>query len=67
MYGGHFKQVTDWSQFREAVTYGIASGGLHVVEVATERSSNVQMHRQLWQAVDAALRANVPQLKGSEL
>jgi 2-succinyl-5-enolpyruvyl-6-hydroxy-3-cyclohexene-1-carboxylate synthase len=57
MYGGHFKQVESWPQFRDAVIEGIAAGGLHVVEVATERTSNVQMHRLLWQAVDAALRA----------
>jgi len=64
MYGGHFQQAKTWPQFRAAVTHGIASGGLHAVEVATERASNVQMHRQLWPAVDTALRANVSQLKG---
>jgi 2-succinyl-5-enolpyruvyl-6-hydroxy-3-cyclohexene-1-carboxylate synthase len=62
MYGGHFKHAETWSQFREAVTHGIASGGLHVIEVATERESNVQMHRQLWQSVDTALR-----VKGADL
>ncbi len=31
------------------------TGGLHVIEVATERESNVRMHRQLWQAVHKAL------------
>lgn len=64
MYGGHFKRAESWPQFRQAITHGIVSGGLHIVEVATERTSNVQMHRQLWQAVDTALRTNVSQLKG---
>jgi 2-succinyl-5-enolpyruvyl-6-hydroxy-3-cyclohexene-1-carboxylate synthase len=67
MYGGHFERAETWSQFRAAIIHGIASGGLHVVEVTTERTSNVQMHRQLWQAVEIALRANVSQSAGTAL
>ncbi len=63
MYGGHFERAASWEQFRIAVSRGIVSGGLHVVEVVTERESNVQMHRHLWRVVDAALRAQVPQLE----
>ncbi|WP_422877896.1 2-succinyl-5-enolpyruvyl-6-hydroxy-3-cyclohexene-1-carboxylic-acid synthase [Ktedonosporobacter rubrisoli] len=57
MYGGKFQRVKDWQGFREAINEGIDRGGLHIVEVPTERSSNVQMHRQLWQAVEKALQA----------
>ncbi|HEU5226181.1 MAG TPA: 2-succinyl-5-enolpyruvyl-6-hydroxy-3-cyclohexene-1-carboxylic-acid synthase [Ktedonobacteraceae bacterium] len=56
MYGGTFERVASWEQFRQAVTTGINTGGLHVVELATERISNVAMHRQLWQLVDHGLR-----------
>ena len=55
MYGGHFQSAETWEQFRKAVTWGISTGGLHVVEVKTERESNVRMHRQLWQAVEKAI------------
>ena len=55
MYGGTFQHITDWDGFRSAFRAGLAQGGLHVVEVPTERESNVAMHRQLWQAVDQAL------------
>ncbi len=55
MYGGTFQCVETWDAFRKAVQRGMDEGGLHVVEVRTERTSNVDMHRQLWQAVDAAL------------
>jgi 2-succinyl-5-enolpyruvyl-6-hydroxy-3-cyclohexene-1-carboxylate synthase len=61
MYGGNFKRAESWPQFRQAINHGIISGGLHIIEVKTERASNVQMHRQLWPTVEAALRA---QLKG---
>jgi 2-succinyl-5-enolpyruvyl-6-hydroxy-3-cyclohexene-1-carboxylate synthase len=58
MYRGHFQQAETWEQFRKAVTRGISAGGLHVVEVKTERTSNVCMHRQLWQVVGKALNAS---------
>ncbi len=56
MYGGHYQQVEDWENFRKAVQEGMISGGLHVVEVVTERASNVGMHRSLWRTVGSALR-----------
>jgi 2-succinyl-5-enolpyruvyl-6-hydroxy-3-cyclohexene-1-carboxylate synthase len=55
MYGGHFQRVQDWKTFRAAIEQSFHAGGLHVVEVTTERRSNVTMHRQLWQAVENAL------------
>ncbi len=56
MYGGTFQRAETWTQFREAVMQGITRGGLQVVEIVTERASNVQMHRQLWRVVEQALR-----------
>jgi 2-succinyl-5-enolpyruvyl-6-hydroxy-3-cyclohexene-1-carboxylate synthase len=55
MYGGQFQRAETWEQFRKAVTRGISIGGLHVVEVKTERTSNVRMHRRLWQVVERVL------------
>ena len=59
MYGGQFQRVETWEQFRKAVIRGMSSGGLHVVEVKTERVSNVHMHRHLWQVVGKALNAEM--------
>ncbi len=56
MYGGKFTQIADWGAFRDAVRTGLAEGGLHVVEVPSERASNVRMHRHLWRVVDRALQ-----------
>ncbi|MEO7908206.1 MAG: 2-succinyl-5-enolpyruvyl-6-hydroxy-3-cyclohexene-1-carboxylic-acid synthase [Roseiflexaceae bacterium] len=55
MYGAHYERVTAWEAFRTAVQRGIAAGGLHIVEVPTERARNVTLHREIWQAVSAAL------------
>ena len=54
-YGASFTKVSSWDQFRAAVRQGIEGGGLHVVEVPTERSRNVTLHRELWPLVSAAL------------
>lgn len=57
MYGGTFTRIETWEQFREAVMCGITDGGLHVVEVPTNRERNVEMHRHLWKKVSEALTA----------
>ncbi len=56
LYNGHYQRVADWQQFRIAVERGMQNGGLHIVEVVTERESNVRMHRQLWRSVAEALK-----------
>ncbi|MBV9597711.1 MAG: 2-succinyl-5-enolpyruvyl-6-hydroxy-3-cyclohexene-1-carboxylic-acid synthase [Chloroflexi bacterium] len=55
-YGGRFTRVEDWPGFSAAVHEGLARGGLHVVEVPTERRRNVVQHRAVWRAVAGALR-----------
>ncbi len=55
MYGGQFHRVASWELFRKAVSQGLHNGGLHVIEISSERSSNVDMHRRLWESVDGAL------------
>ncbi len=55
MYGGSFQRITNWQEFRSSMNESIAVRGLHVIEVPTRRESNVQMHRQLWQAVKNVL------------
>jgi 2-succinyl-5-enolpyruvyl-6-hydroxy-3-cyclohexene-1-carboxylate synthase len=56
MYGGIFTRIENWDDFRGAVSRGITEGGLHVVEVPTNRDSNVAMHRHLWKKVSEALK-----------
>jgi 2-succinyl-5-enolpyruvyl-6-hydroxy-3-cyclohexene-1-carboxylate synthase len=65
MYGGTFQRISNWEGFRSALQAGLAEGGLRVIEVPTERASNVTMHRQLWRAVARALQ-QADLLVGSE-
>ncbi|HXZ04943.1 MAG TPA: thiamine pyrophosphate-dependent enzyme, partial [Ktedonobacteraceae bacterium] len=55
MYGGRFQRVDSWEAFRKAVNLGLNSAGLDVIEIPTERSSNVNMHRQLWEVIKKAI------------
>ncbi|MBA3823885.1 MAG: 2-succinyl-5-enolpyruvyl-6-hydroxy-3-cyclohexene-1-carboxylic-acid synthase [Ktedonobacterales bacterium] len=55
MYGGRFTRPDNWADFRSALIRGMEEGGLHVVEVATDRARNVAMHRELWGLVHTAL------------
>ncbi|MCG8347698.1 MAG: 2-succinyl-5-enolpyruvyl-6-hydroxy-3-cyclohexene-1-carboxylic-acid synthase [Chloroflexales bacterium] len=55
LYGAQYRQATSWEEFRAATRRGIAEGGLHIIEVVTERNRNVVLHRGLWQVVDQAL------------
>ncbi len=56
LYDGQYERVAGWERFRVAVQRGIQEGGLHIVEVRTERESNVRMHHQLWKSVGLALQ-----------
>jgi 2-succinyl-5-enolpyruvyl-6-hydroxy-3-cyclohexene-1-carboxylate synthase len=55
MYGGRFQRVDSWESFRKSVSQGLHSVGLDVIEIPAERTSNVNMHRQLWEAVKKAI------------
>ncbi len=55
MYGGRMHRPTSWPAFRGALTDSLATGGLNVIEVRTERERNVADHRAIWPAVSTAL------------
>lgn len=47
MYGGRFTRIDSWAAFREAFEQA-SGGGLHVIEVPTDRAVNVTLHRNIW-------------------
>jgi 2-succinyl-5-enolpyruvyl-6-hydroxy-3-cyclohexene-1-carboxylate synthase len=57
LYGARYRLVETLEALREAVSGGIAGRGLHVVEMRSERTRNVALHREAWAAVAAALGA----------
>ncbi len=60
LYGASHALVESWEDFRARVREGICSEGLSIVEVRTARDRNVLLHREVWQAVEAALRTELP-------
>jgi 2-succinyl-5-enolpyruvyl-6-hydroxy-3-cyclohexene-1-carboxylate synthase len=59
LYDATYTRIGTWDAYRHAVRLGIETGGLHIVEVPTERARNVQLHRRLWPAVSAAIKGVV--------
>jgi 2-succinyl-5-enolpyruvyl-6-hydroxy-3-cyclohexene-1-carboxylate synthase len=57
LYGARYQEVTDGELLRRAVATSIAAGGLHIVELRTDRARNVTQHREAWAAVAAAVGA----------
>ncbi|GCE11507.1 2-succinyl-5-enolpyruvyl-6-hydroxy-3-cyclohexene- 1-carboxylate synthase [Tengunoibacter tsumagoiensis] len=56
MYGGRFQRITDWSSFRHSFRTALQEQGLQVLELQTDRASNVSLHRQLWRALESELQ-----------
>ena len=56
LYGVGFLRAGIWDDFRTGVREGLASDGLHIVEVRTERGRNVVLHKAIWAAVEDTLR-----------
>ena len=55
-YDASFTRMASWDDFRCAVGRALKSPGVNIVEVPTERSSNVRLHREVWTAVASAVR-----------
>lgn len=55
LYGAEYHDVSDSDSLRRSVTASIAGGGLHIVEMRTDRARNVELHRDAWAAVFAEL------------
>jgi 2-succinyl-5-enolpyruvyl-6-hydroxy-3-cyclohexene-1-carboxylate synthase len=55
LYDAIFCDADDWSAFRSTVQAALQGRGLHIVQVRTNRETNVTMHRAIWKAVRDAL------------
>jgi 2-succinyl-5-enolpyruvyl-6-hydroxy-3-cyclohexene-1-carboxylate synthase len=55
LYGARYHRVEHWGDFRRTVGDALDAPGLKIVELRTERSRNVALHRQIWPAVFAAV------------
>jgi len=58
-YDAAFTRITTWHDFRCAINRGLESEGVNIIEVPTERASNVRLHREVWNSVASAVRATL--------
>jgi 2-succinyl-5-enolpyruvyl-6-hydroxy-3-cyclohexene-1-carboxylate synthase len=55
MYGCGYRRAETWPAFCRDISESLASPGVQVVEMRTERLRNVELHRKVWRAVRSAL------------
>jgi 2-succinyl-5-enolpyruvyl-6-hydroxy-3-cyclohexene-1-carboxylate synthase len=60
LFGASHARPADWVAFRREMCHAIGGGGLHVIELITDRNRNVAQHRAVWSAVAEALRRVTP-------
>lgn len=59
MYGATYARPENWQSFRHDLARGLELGGLHIVEVRSNRDRNVELHRQLWNEIAAELETSI--------
>ena len=57
LYRCGYRRVERAAGLTGAVGDAWSAGGVHLVEVPTERTANVALHRRIWQEVSEALEA----------
>lgn len=53
--GGAFTRISSWTELAAAARRGFAAGGLHVIEVPSDRARNLELHRRIETDVLAAV------------
>jgi len=56
LYDASYALAEDWPAFRRAFGHAMERGGLHLIEIKTDRAMNVKQHRRIWQAVSERLK-----------
>lgn len=62
LYGGDYVRVDSLEQLKDELTCSIDTGGLHVLEINTNRQENVQVHKDVWQKALRQVKAAIPML-----
>jgi 2-succinyl-5-enolpyruvyl-6-hydroxy-3-cyclohexene-1-carboxylate synthase len=55
LYGIGYARTESREAFRRAVAESVAAGSSRIIEVRTERGQNVEIHREIWRRVAAAI------------
>lgn len=56
LYGGTYNKVQTWEELKQVFTESFEVPGLKIIEVPTERESNLQTHRNLWSFVSQEIK-----------
>ena len=57
MYGLDYSLADDWETFDRSVWESLSGSGVALIETPGDRERNVTLHRQVWEAVSAGIKA----------
>lgn len=52
MYEANYSCIESWDQFRKGLTNAYETGGIHLLEIKTNREENVRWHRGEWAKIE---------------
>ena len=56
LYGAKYNNISTWDEFQQVFTQSFSMPGLKIIEVQTERESNLLKHRELWKFVSQEIK-----------
>lgn len=56
LYGAKYNNASTWDEFQQVFTQSFSEPGLKIIEVQTERESNLVKHRELWKFVSQEIK-----------
>ena len=56
LYGAKYNKISTWDEFQQVFTESFSMPGLKIIEVQTERESNLLKHRELWEFVSQEIK-----------
>ncbi|WP_078544371.1 2-succinyl-5-enolpyruvyl-6-hydroxy-3-cyclohexene-1-carboxylic-acid synthase [Litchfieldia alkalitelluris] len=59
MYGGQFSSIKTWPEFKGIFEHSLKSKGLNVIELRTDRGTNLRDHRNLWNRVSQEITLEI--------
>lgn len=56
LYGAKYNNASTWDEFQQVFTQSFSEPGLKIIEVQTDRESNLVKHRELWKFVSQEIK-----------
>ncbi|WP_062109563.1 2-succinyl-5-enolpyruvyl-6-hydroxy-3-cyclohexene-1-carboxylic-acid synthase [Bacillus niameyensis] len=63
MYNGKYTKISDWDQYKLAISNATNHEGLNVIEVPTDRMQNLTSHQEMWKSISREINGYLQGVK----